>query len=53
MIGAGRCTPRPVVEMRYFEGLSAIEIADSLGATERTVRRDWEKAILLLMAALE
>ena len=41
-----------IVEMRYFGGLSEIEIADALGVYERTVRRDWEKARLLLMAAL-
>jgi RNA polymerase sigma factor (TIGR02999 family) len=42
-----------VVEMRYFGGLSEIEIADALGVTDRTVRRDWEKARLLLAQALE
>ncbi len=41
-----------VVEMRYFGGLSEREIADVLGLSERTVRRDWEKARLLLFAAL-
>jgi RNA polymerase sigma factor (TIGR02999 family) len=41
-----------VVEMRYFAGLTEIEIAEALGVTERTVRRDWEKARLLLFAAL-
>jgi RNA polymerase sigma factor (TIGR02999 family) len=37
-----------VVEMRYFGGYSEQEIAEALGVTERTVRRDWEKARLLL-----
>jgi RNA polymerase sigma factor (TIGR02999 family) len=41
-----------VVEMRYFGGYSEIEIAESLGLTERTVRRDWDKARLLLMSSL-
>lgn len=41
-----------VVEMRYFGGLSEIEIAAALGVTDRTVRRDWEKARLLLATAL-
>lgn len=41
-----------VVEMRYFGGLSEPEIADALGVSERTVRRDWEKARLLLLAAM-
>ena len=42
-----------VVEMRYFGGYSELEIAEVLGVTERTVRRDWEKARLLLMSALK
>jgi RNA polymerase sigma factor (TIGR02999 family) len=42
-----------VVEMRYFAGLNEQEIASALGITDRTVRRDWEKARLLLHAALK
>ena len=41
-----------VVEMRYFGGLTEPEIAQVLGLSERTVRRDWEKARLLLLAQL-
>lgn len=41
-----------VVEMRYFAGMSEMEIAQALGVTDRTVRRDWEKARLLLAQAL-
>ncbi len=41
-----------VVEMRYFAGMTETEIAAALGVTERTVRRDWEKARLLLAQAL-
>lgn len=41
-----------VVEMRYFAGLTEPEIASALGVTERTVRRDWCKARLLLRDAL-
>ena len=41
-----------VVEMRYFGGYSEQEIAEVLNVTERTVRRDWAKARLLLMGAL-
>jgi RNA polymerase sigma factor (TIGR02999 family) len=37
-----------VVEMRYFVGLSDVEIGAALGVTDRTVRRDWERARLLL-----
>lgn len=49
-----RLEPRlaQVVNMRYFAGLKEAEIAAALGVTERTVRRDWEKARLLLTAAL-
>jgi RNA polymerase sigma factor (TIGR02999 family) len=42
-----------VVEMRYFGGLTEAEIAQSLGLSERTVRRDWEKARLLLAVAMQ
>ncbi|WP_280151710.1 ECF-type sigma factor [Piscinibacter sp. XHJ-5] len=42
-----------VVEMRYFGGYCELEIAEVLGVTERTVRRDWEKARLLLMKAMK
>jgi RNA polymerase sigma factor (TIGR02999 family) len=42
-----------VVEMRYFAGMTELEIAEALGVTERTVRRDWQKARLLLKAAME
>jgi RNA polymerase sigma factor (TIGR02999 family) len=41
-----------VVEMRYFAGLTEPQIAQALGISERTVRRDWEKARLLLARAL-
>jgi RNA polymerase sigma factor (TIGR02999 family) len=41
-----------VVEMRYFAGMTELEIADALGVTDRTVRRDWEKARLVLAQAL-
>jgi len=41
-----------VVEMRYFGGYSEAEIGVALRVTERTVRRDWEKARLLLVGML-
>ena len=41
-----------VVEMKYFAGFTVDEIAHNLGLTERTVRRDWEKARLLLAVLL-
>ena len=42
-----------VVEMRYFAGMNEAEIGEVLGLTERTVRRDWEKARIVLAAALK
>jgi len=42
-----------VVEMKYFAGLSERDIASALGVAERTVRRDWEKARMLLSLALK
>jgi RNA polymerase sigma factor (TIGR02999 family) len=41
-----------VVEMRYFAGMTEPEVAEALGLTDRTVRRDWDKARLLLREAL-
>jgi len=41
-----------LVEMRYFSGLGDAEIAAALDVTDRTVRRDWQKARVLLAAAL-
>ena len=38
--------------MRYFGGMKDDEIAQALGVTDRTVRRDWDKARLLLANAL-
>jgi RNA polymerase sigma factor (sigma-70 family) len=53
--GLGQFDPRlvDVVQMRYFAGLTDREIGAALGVTERTVRRDWEKARLLLLEALD
>ena len=42
-----------VAQMRYFGGYSEREIAETLGVTERTVERDWEKARLILGATLK
>ncbi|GAA4787765.1 sigma-70 family RNA polymerase sigma factor [Lysobacter hankyongensis] len=41
-----------LVEMRYFGGLDENEIADALGVTDRTIRRDWRKARAFLMVQL-
>lgn len=43
---------RQVVECRFFAGLEEREIAEALGITERTVRRDWVKARAWLYRAL-
>ncbi len=41
-----------VVEMRYFAGMSEAEIGQALGLTDRTIRRDWEKARMILASKL-
>ncbi len=42
-----------VVELRYFCGMTEAEVADVLELNERTVRRDWDKAKLLLWSILK
>lgn len=37
-----------LVELRYFGGLSDAEVGAVMGVTDRTVRRHWERARLLL-----
>jgi DNA-directed RNA polymerase specialized sigma24 family protein len=39
--------------MRYFAGLDERDIAAALGVSDRTLRRQWQKARMLLVAALE
>jgi DNA-directed RNA polymerase specialized sigma24 family protein len=39
--------------MRYFGGYSEKEIADTLEVTVRTVQREWEKARLIVAAAIK
>jgi len=41
-----------IVEMRYFGGMSNEEIADALGLSPRTVKRDWRSARAWLHAEL-
>jgi RNA polymerase sigma factor (TIGR02999 family) len=41
-----------VVEMRFFAGMSDLEIAQAMGVTDRTVRRTWDKARRVLAALL-
>jgi RNA polymerase sigma-70 factor, ECF subfamily len=49
-----RLDPRKgrVVEMRFFGGMKVSEIAEVLGVTEKTVRRDWQFAKLWLYREL-
>ncbi|HEY6927211.1 MAG TPA: ECF-type sigma factor [Steroidobacteraceae bacterium] len=42
-----------VVAMKYFSGFKDAEIAEKLGVAERTVRRDWQKARLLLSTSVK
>lgn len=42
-----------VVEMRFYAGLSEAQVATALGVSERTVRRDWERARAFLALALK
>jgi RNA polymerase sigma factor (TIGR02999 family) len=41
-----------LVELRFFGGLSVEEIAEVLGVSDRTVKRDWTKARTLLYRLL-
>jgi RNA polymerase sigma factor (TIGR02999 family) len=41
-----------VVEMRFFAGFTEEEIAIARGVSSRTIKRDWEKARLILAALL-
>lgn len=41
-----------IVELRYFAGLSEQEIAELLKRSERSIRRDWQKARMYLLASL-
>jgi len=43
---------RQVVECRFFGGMEECEIAQALGVSDRTVRRDWVKARAWLYARL-
>lgn len=42
-----------VVELRYFAGLEVTEIAEILGMTDRTIKRDWSFAKAWLAAAID
>jgi RNA polymerase sigma factor (TIGR02999 family) len=42
-----------VVELCFFAGLTTEEAGETLGVTARTVKREWQKARLLLQALLQ
>ncbi|HBK45955.1 MAG TPA: hypothetical protein DDZ67_05865 [Xanthomonadaceae bacterium] len=42
-----------VIELRYFAGLSELQIAELMQRSERSIRRDWQKARLLLLASMQ
>jgi RNA polymerase sigma factor (TIGR02999 family) len=42
-----------LVEMRYFAGLELTEIASVTGRSERSLKRDWRRARVVLHATLE
>jgi RNA polymerase sigma factor (TIGR02999 family) len=42
-----------LVDLHFFCGFTFVELAAMRGVAERTVRRDWEKARLLLHRTLE
>jgi RNA polymerase sigma factor (TIGR02999 family) len=41
-----------LVELKYFAGLTLVEIAALRGVSERTAQRDWDKARIFLREAL-
>jgi RNA polymerase sigma factor (TIGR02999 family) len=42
-----------LVEMRFFGGMTGVEIAAALGISERSVQREWIKARALLLTMIE
>lgn len=42
-----------VIEMKFFGGMSESEIAEALGVSDRTVRREWQKARAALLVLLD
>ena len=52
-IDIARAFAAQLVELRYFGGYEEAEIAQMLGLSDRTVRRDWRKARAFLLAELQ
>jgi RNA polymerase sigma factor (TIGR02999 family) len=44
---------REVVEMRYFAGLEFTEVAELMDCSERTAKREWERARAFLHAQID
>ena len=42
-----------LVEMRFFGGLTEAEIAAATNSSERTVRREWQRARMLLLTLIQ
>jgi RNA polymerase sigma factor (TIGR02999 family) len=42
-----------LVEMRFFGGMTVLEIADVLAISERSVQREWNKARAVLLTLME
>lgn len=42
-----------LAEMRYFAGMNNVEIAQAMGLTDRTVRRDWRRARAFLALQMD
>ncbi|PJK08942.1 hypothetical protein CO608_07865 [Lysobacteraceae bacterium NML08-0793] len=42
-----------IVELRYFAGLSEPQVAELVARSERSVRRDWQKARMFLLHSLQ
>ena len=42
-----------IVDMHFFGGMTFEEVAEALSLNVRTIRRDWQKAQLLLQTFLK
>jgi RNA polymerase sigma factor (TIGR02999 family) len=42
-----------VVELRFYGGYTEVEVAQALGVSERTVRRQWDKARAFLLVEMQ
>jgi RNA polymerase sigma factor (sigma-70 family) len=42
-----------LIEMRFFAGLSVLEVSEVTGQSSRTVEREWQKARALLRKLMD